>query len=168
MRKTVFLALASLALSACGFQPVYGNQTSGAGAITVQQINGRLGHRLRQELDRTLRSGLPGVDDGAYLQIKVEESLERLSLKSDAGVSRTTMVGEAEYSLFNSDGIAVAKGEVLSQADYDVPNSSYGDIALQTDARERLALSLARRIKEQLILDAASLEPSSTNDGIAP
>lgn len=148
------LGLASL--TGCGFQPVYGSFNETEGAIQVLEIEGRTGHRLRQELARYLSSGLPGVEAGSFININLVESLQRLSLKADAGVSRTTLVGTAVYVLRNTSGEILLQGSVQAQTDYDVADSDYGDIALQTDAKERVAYLLASKLHQQLILDTTT------------
>jgi|GEM_PF-227703 len=152
----LILGISSATLSSCGFQPVYGNTDALSGPIAINQIDGRIGHRLRQELARTLRSGLPGVSEGAFLTVTASESIQRLNLQANDSVSRTTIVAAANYTLRDADGQTLLFGNVKTQTDYDVAVSEYGDIALQTDARERVALLLARRLQEQLTLDASS------------
>ena len=94
----------------------------------------------------------------------MKESLERLSLKSDAGVSRSTMVAIATYQLISNDGEVLISGRLRSQSDFDVSNTPYGDIALQNDARERLALSLARSLRETLTVQASKLGSDNSPD----
>ncbi len=155
--SSLLAALSALVLiSGCGLRPMYGPATEGSGAISIGQIDGRIGHRVRQELNRMLSSGLPGLEPGATLEIEIDERLIRLPLKVDAGVTRTTLTATANYVLRDADALVVSQGSVDSQADFDAANSSYGDIALQSDARERAALALARRLRDRLALDLAS------------
>ena len=156
------LALNLIATAGCSFTPLYGESYTGDGPIFISQIDGRIGHRLRQELSRTLSTGLPSVEDGAHLDVTVNEAFRRLALKLDAGVSRTTVVAEARYTLTGADGNVIANGFVISQADYDSADTSYGDITLQNDARERAALSLARRIRDELVLDVSEKQTPAT------
>ena len=68
--KHILLTLMSLAtLSACGFQPLYGPSLSGDSPVAVTQIDGRMGHRVRQELARMLASGLPNVEPALVLKL---------------------------------------------------------------------------------------------------
>ncbi len=161
MKRTLLIASLCLMLSACGFKPVYGTYPT-SGKIQVLEIEGRTGHRLRQELNRTLSSGLPNVEDGAYLEVSVAERFSGLSLRQDAGETRSTLSGNANYTLYSFDGKVLQKGSTSVQTDYDVTNSEYGDIALQTDARERVAYLLSRRIYEQLVLGATDEKASDS------
>ena len=163
----LFFALCFAAFTAaCGLRPLYGEVGADDGAVSVSQIDGRMGHRLRQELQRTLSTGLPGAGQGARLDIYLREGTRRLSLKQDAGVSRTTMSGDADYKLFSSEGELISSGRVTATSDFDRAASDFGDIALQTDARERLALLLSRRLTERLALDltqTAEIEQEQIN-----
>ena len=116
--KHFLLTVVSIAtLSACGFQPLYGPTLSGDSPIAVAQIDGRMGHRVRQELARTLASGLPNIEPGARVEIELKESLERLSLKADAGVSRSTMVANARYQLISANGdVLIEAGTLMDEA----------------------------------------------------
>ncbi|MFC7292332.1 LPS assembly lipoprotein LptE [Hirschia litorea] len=154
--SSILVGLTSLNLASCGFQPVYGSIDAMNAPIQVLEIEGRTGHRLRQELSRTLRTGLPGIESGAFLNVNIEENLQRLNLKANVGVSRTTIIYVADYTLRGVNGDNLLNGSVTAQTDYDVADSDYGDIALQNDARERVAFLLARRLHEQLTLDASS------------
>ena len=164
MKHTLLTLMSIATLSACGFQPLYGPSLSGDSPVAVTQIDGRMGHRVRQELARMLASGLPNVEPGARVEIDLKESLERLSLKSDAGVSRSTMVAIATYQLVSNDGEVLISGRLRSQSDFDVSNTPYGDIALQNDARERVALSLARSLRETLTVQASKLGSDNSPD----
>ena len=153
MRLFILTVISAIFATSCGLRPVYGNATDGSGPISVSQIDGRTGHRVRQELALSLSSGLPGVAPGARLETSLDEKLTRLPLKRDDGVSRSSYDVEAKYRLYSADGELLAKGTTYAAANFDSTTSSYGDIALQTDARERVGRTVARRIREQLILD---------------
>ena len=64
--------LALTPVSACGLKPLYGEGEFGSGPIKVSTIDGRMGHRVQQELRRSLSSGLPGVAAGTRLDIDLQ------------------------------------------------------------------------------------------------
>lgn len=156
-------ALSALAVTGCGMRPMYGTQTvDGSGPISISQIDGRMGHQVRQELSRSLASGLPGLEPGANLFVTIEEDLKRLALQQDESVSRTSLIANADYILSNAEGEIVGKGSVVAQADFAAAISSFSDISLQNDARDRAAMSLARRLRDRLVLD---LQQQAANKG---
>ena len=74
------------------------------------------------------------------------------------------MKARATYRLVSPDGEMLARGVVNTSADFDNASSQYGDIALQTDARERLALITARRLREQIALDLTYKENTARRE----
>ncbi|MEM6626528.1 MAG: hypothetical protein AAF719_07475 [Pseudomonadota bacterium] len=147
----------ALALTACGFEPVYGPAqgfSASSGVIQIQGIPGRTGHRLRQELVRTVGGGLPGMDGPGVLTIDLNENLGRLAFQPDEAASRTDLVASAAYELTDEMGVVIASGSIVEETSFNVPMEPFGDISAQTEARERVALLLARRLRERLVVDA--------------
>jgi LPS-assembly lipoprotein len=155
-RFILCLVLALLTLSACGFTPVYGSGASFAnsGPVTVQEIEGRTGHFLRQELLRTVGQGVPGVKGSSDLEVKVTQTIERLAFTPDQAASRSDYVGSANWSLRGVDGKLLMTGSVRERASFNFADSPYADIAAQTAAQERLATQLARSIRAQMLIGA--------------
>ena len=151
MRRFAIL-LSVLALSACGFTPVYSGAANPS-SIAVDDISGRSGHELRKALIQELSAGLPGVDS-ARLNVDLDEDLKRLTLRPDFSASRTDIIAKGKYVL-------VLEGETLSgsarsETSYNVPNAPYGDIAAQTDASKRAMRKLAREIVDDIRLKLAA------------
>ena len=162
MMKYIAALVLATALGGCGLRPVYGTGLEDSGPITVSQIDGRLGHRVRQELSRMLASGLPNVEPGSRLTVEIDEGIQRLPLRLDDGVSRTAVKATAEIVLFDSKGRIVVTGTETTSASFDTATSPYGDIALQNDARERVGRSLANNIFQLLARETASSSSTDT------
>lgn len=145
MRQLIIIA-ALACLTACGFRPVYGAPSSGA--IQVENIPGRSGHALRKALLRDLAAGLPGVEEGATLSVNAKERLSQLAFQSDGAASRSNVSVSARYVLNYGD--SSVSGSASSEAIFNVPPQSYGDIAAQVAASERAMEDLSRRIVEDL------------------
>ena len=145
--RQILAALSILALSACGFTPLYATG-AGTGNISVEQIDGRAGYVLRKDLLQRLAIGLPGVDESASLNVTLETEIDRLALRPDESAARTDFVARAEYILF-LEGEAVT-GRVEATTSYQVPDEPFADIPAQTDAEERAMSLLAARIVDDL------------------
>lgn len=146
--------ISALALTACGFSPVYSGGTN-ASAIAVDDIPGRSGHELRKELLLALASGLPNVDS-ARLNVDLDEDLSRLALRPDAAAARTDINAEGKYVLIYND--TTITGEVEVETSYNVPTEPYGDIAAQIDASKRAMRKLALAIVNDIRLQLASAQ----------
>jgi LPS-assembly lipoprotein len=150
--QTALVACALAALPGCGFSPVYdpGAMTAQS-VIQIPQIDGRTGHFLRQELAQTIGRGVPGLPNGATLDIKLNEGVERLAFKVDQAASRSDYLGNATWTLRGPGGEVVASGIASEAASFDFADAAYADIAAQTAAQERLANLLARSIRTQVL-----------------
>jgi LPS-assembly lipoprotein len=148
------LALPAAALSGCGFTPVYGPELKNSGSVAIPEIEGRTGHFLRQALVRTVGQGVPGIAGSSELEIKLTESLGGVSFTPDQAASRSDYIGQAVWTLRNTDGSTIATGVARDTASVNVANLAYADISAQSAAQQRLADLLARSIRNQLLIAA--------------
>lgn len=153
--KQFAIALLALAVSACGFTPLYANGVS-AGNIDIATIEGRAGHALRKALLQELAPGLPGVDGRGVLQIELNERIGRLALQPDEAATRTDIVVSAEYVF--AYGETAISGRSSAETNFLVPDAPFSDIAAQIDATDRAMLILARRIADDLRIKTANAE----------
>ncbi len=151
-RAALIAVLLASALAACGFQPVYApSRLAGSGgAIEVNEMPGRGGYMLRRALQRELATGLPGISSAAVLDIKLDESLSRLTFTPDGAASRATLTARGDYTL--TYGEEVREGTVSAETSFAVPDAPFGDIAAQTSATDRAMSELARKIADDLRL----------------
>jgi len=152
-----FLIALALVLPACGFQPVYapgGSATFASGNITVEQIPGRSGYKLRRALQQELAAGLPNLNESARLEVKLNENLLRLAIKPDGAAARSSVTAEAVYIL--STESKSFRGNSDTEISFSVPDASYGDIAAQTSATDRAMRQLASRIIDDLRLQLST------------
>jgi len=151
MKKLVFI-FAAIALTACGFSPVYGSY-QGSSNIAIDEIPGRSGHELRKALIQELGAGLPNIES-AVLNVDLDEKLSRISLRPDAAASRTDIKASGKYVLVYGD--TTLSGQVRSETSYNVPPEPYGDIAAQVDASKRAMRKLATAIVDDIRLQLAA------------
>jgi LPS-assembly lipoprotein len=162
MIRAAILGLAFLPLTACNFTPVYGGQGASFannGPITVNEISGRTGHYLRNELMRTVGQGVPGFPQGT-LDISLGQGIDRLAFAPDQAASRSDYVGNASWTLRGPTGAVLASGQVTERASFNFADAAYADLAAQTAAQERLAGLLARSIRNEMILAAGKTTPA--------
>lgn len=147
------LIVLMLALPGCGFQPVYapsGTASLAQGNITVSQIPGRSGYKLRQALLQELAAGLPNLSGPATLNVKLDENLTRLAFKPDGAAARSSFIAKGTY-LLSSDQTSIS-GDAEAEINFAVPDAPYADISAQTGASDRAMRVLASRIVDDLRL----------------
>jgi len=153
MMRKLLLGLALLPLSACGFTPVYGSGARGS-VVTVEEIEGRTGHFLRQELLRQVGRGVPGLPGESRLEVKLAEAINRLSFAPDQAASRSDYSVTANFTLHGQDEAQTISGTVRDAVSFNFADAAYADIAAQEAAQQRVAVLLARSIREKLVIEA--------------
>ena len=155
-----FLGL--LALSACGWQPLYGKINTADGTIGgnaapqlakvhVLPIADRTGQNLYNELrDRINPSGSPS-NPQYDLVIHVAEHTEQLLILQDQTASRTNLTLNAAFQLYQrGNATPVLQGTSRTTTSYDLLDDEFATIQSMNEARRRGASSLADDIATQL------------------
>ena len=133
------------ALAGCGFQPVYSTRGSGIGPIEVTTIDGRTGYFLRQELER--RAALEqGSQAPRQLTVTLSRSFSPIAQGVDGISLRNELTVTALYTLSAAPPLPAMTGTITTSVAYESLDQAYGDVALQSDAEERIADQLAQRL----------------------
>lgn len=153
MIRSLLICASITVLSACGFQPLYAGSSfngAGTGMISVDEIDGRSGYILRQNLVRELAAGLPGLDEKAVLTVTVDEGLTRAALLPDGAVARSFVIAEGNYTLQTASGVISGSSNV--QVPYAAALSPYADVAAQAQSSRSAMDELSRKIVNDLRL----------------
>ena len=152
--------LGALALSGCGFAPVYGPESGARGLLGTIEIDpprDREGYFLVRHLEERLGR----ADTPTYaLSIAITLDEERMAITSDNVATRFNLLGKATYALRDLDGgKVVSSGVVQSFTGYSTTGSTAATRAAEQDATERLMVILGDLIVMRL--QAAQLEPAT-------
>ncbi len=155
----IALSLAGLlALSACGWQPLYGRVDSTGGnaapqlaTVHILPIADRTGQNLYNELrDRINPSGSPSQPH-YDLVIRLDEQTTQMLILQDQTASRTNLTLTATFQLYQrGNAKPVLQGTSRTTTTYDLLNDEFATIQSTNDARRRGALTLADDIATQL------------------
>lgn len=159
--RFLVIALALTALAGCGFKPMYAPSGGDAtiGAVSVNEIPGKSGHVFRTELTRLLGAER-GSPTARRLEVVLTERIASLGLRVDESATRADLTLTADYVFFDSSGLELFRGAVTQVASYDIPQSAYGEVAAQNDARERAGAMLAERMRSELALRLKQARPA--------
>ena len=167
--RNVSIALLALALSACGFHPLYGSIDGGPGidmsSIYVKPIPERTGYVLRNELLDLFDS--MGNPDGAKFRLEIELKTERVPLGflENAQITRYNFYLTARYVLVSTAANkAVKRGVARTITSYNVVTSPYATVTAEKDAQDRAARDVAETIRTEL---AVFLRHAGTNPAAA-
>jgi LPS-assembly lipoprotein len=152
----------ALALSACGFRPLYGTHGSNPGAqrifasIYVPPIEGeRVGYQLRNSLIDVLQASQAPSGATYRLEVHLVETRQGVAVTPTASVTRYNYTLDAHYKLVDvRTGKPVTNGVQSSLSAYNVmPSSStaaYSTLMASQDAQRRAAEDVAYRIRLDL------------------
>jgi LPS-assembly lipoprotein len=156
-------AAASLALSGCGFTPLYAapGVVSNLASIDVDAPQGRAGFLLRQHLDDAL--GKSHTGPAAYkMQLSLAEARIPRGIRTDNVATRYEFVLTADYVLASQpSGVMAKKGHVRVELTYDSADQPFASIAAQQDAEDRACEEAARRIQLEIAAWLATGEPKA-------
>ncbi len=154
--RRAFLALPALALTGCGFRPLYGSRpdnqaTAGLQAVRVGLINERNGQLLRRNLEQRL--GGEGVAARYDLRVGLSYGIEVQGFERDGTPSRVRMTATANWFLYDNGAPPrlVGNGMVRAFDAYNVPENQFFASDTSRDAAERrLVDQLASDIVQRL------------------
>ncbi len=146
------LSLSAVALSGCGFTPLYAGHgvTANLAAIDVVAPEGRTGYLIRQHLDDAFAKnrGAPPV---YRMALALGEARYPRGVRIDNVATRYEYVLTADYILTNvASGAQAKRGSVRVDLTYDSADQPYASITAQQDAQDRAAEEAARRIQLEL------------------
>jgi LPS-assembly lipoprotein len=177
-RYTVWFTLALLTvLTACGFQPLYGNRApgnlapvqaeEGLARISVGIIADRTGQMLRNELEVRLDPNNQGLTPLYNLTVMLNETITQLSGRSDASYTRANLTLSATYQLkLPKSDVPIYSGTVRTVNSYDILNAKdeFSKLTARNEARRRAARDLSDQIALRLAL--ALVHQSSTEPAV--
>jgi LPS-assembly lipoprotein len=152
--RKVGLAVALLALSGCGLQPVYSGGSASAPAslmadIGIAPIPERAGFLVRQALEEQFGRG---VENPRYrLEVVLDDQIIAFGLRGDSSAARERRTLRARFRLVESaTGLVVLDDTASADAGIDRVSSNYAVVAAENAALDRLSIDLARQISARL------------------
>lgn len=153
-RKFLTLLATPLALSACGFTPIYGEGSAAAemhGRIALGEFHGRNGFILREQLETDL-----GLATNATHLLNVDLNINRkgLAITRGGAITRYNLSGKANFTIRQIDGGVVHRSNVTAFTAYNATASAYATRVSEQDAYRRLVETLADRITTSMAISA--------------
>jgi len=153
--------LACLALSACGFRPLYGVDSAshrpGAAkefaAIEIPPLPDRTGQQLRNMLIDSLHPGGADAEFRYRLSVTLKEVDLNLGLLQNATSTRGQVRIMAQYWLVDAKSGATLQHEILrTSTGYNILINQFGSILSADDARQKGLQQVADDITQRLAL----------------
>ena len=148
------LAVLPVALTACGFTPMYAQTgvTGNLSQVAVDTPQTRTGYFLGQQLRNGLASD--ASKSPIYtLAIKLEERHYQVGYRVDDTSTRSELTSRVAYTLTdNRTRQVVLKDTFTETVTYSTSSSPFTGIVSQHDAQQRLATSAAQKIQTAVAL----------------
>jgi LPS-assembly lipoprotein len=154
---TSFVLCGVLAISGCGFRPLYGIQgpaaspqvTQALATVSILPLPNRQGMKLSRILNEQLRPR--GVSTGtAYnLEVGLTERIDELGIRKDATSSRANYILTAQFYLRES-GKRIFGDQVQSIVSYNILDDQYATVASQANAENRAIRQVGEQMKTRL------------------
>ena len=152
------LAGIALALSACGFRPLYEVTDDQAmppigqmAEILISPLPDRIGQQMHNLLrDRLNPAGQP-LDPAYTLDIRLSESRTELGIRKDETATRANLNLSAQFTLNSAQsGSRLYSDRVRSVSSYNILTSPFATGFAEDDARARALRELADAIQTRL------------------
>jgi LPS-assembly lipoprotein len=154
--RSVLIVLLCLAVSACGFRPLYGDFQKGSPGgkfleIEVDSTKDREGQILRSELIRQLHQG-HAVGRPVYrLVTELTESKSSLAVRKSAFATRAnlTMIGNFRLYTLKDSFLAYSSTSRVTVS-FNILDSEFASLLAEKNARERAVRELSQDIRLRL------------------
>ena len=150
--------LVPLALSGCGFQPLYGGTTAGGqrlsevmAGVEINPIPGRVGQKLRNELIFANTGGSRAAASRYRLDIAIKESVTDQLVQITGDATGQVYQLDATFQLIDSaSGKVLLQGKAISRAPYNRFQEIFANVRARYDAENRAARTMSESIKTQV------------------
>jgi len=156
----VALAVGALALAGCGFQPLYGSNTTTANgtqlseamaSVDVTPIPGRVGQKVRNELIFANTGGDYAAPQRYKLNIAIRERVIDQLVQISGDARGQVYQLEASFRLLDSaTGQVIHQGSAVSRAPYSRYQEVFANVRARYDAENRAARTVSESIKTQV------------------
>lgn len=159
-RNIILVAAVSLTLAACGFKPLYGEQSAGAApggplAVDVALIPNREGQVIRSMLRRRFSSAA-AANFRLDVALAQTSAVTAIDAAGDATRRRLTMTAGWRLSPLASNAPKPLDGRVQVVEAYNVLASDYANYTAEGAARERTAARLAELVAQAVTARASA------------
>ena len=152
----LIVPILALALGGC-LRPMYGGAggasvSAALASIGVDEVRGRLGHYLDEELSFALNGGNPPDQPRYRLAVTMSERIDTPVADVATGRAQAaTVVVEAQFVLTRAGGgPEVARGRAVQSASYARLTQRFAGVRAGRDAEIRIAKLLAEQISDRI------------------
>lgn len=158
MLRTGLLALGlGLAITACGFEPVYapggGSLASSLRSVSVDQPQGRIGQAMRLAILDGIGDRQSGIQPKYRLRSQMTTDTERVAIQADESAARVNVIVDVAWQLQDAAGLTTyASGQVRRTVAYNVVADTFATLVGERDAQRLAGKQVGEAIRTRLLL----------------
>ena len=169
------LLLSVLALNACGFSPLYGQQSRQANTgaslsyISVLPIKDRVGQMLHNELVRHFTPKGTQVSPLYDFRVDLSEGIAQLAVDQSSFATRANLRLFGQYTLVQrSNEATIISGTVNTVASYNILSSDFATQTAQANARKLAVIELAKLLRTRVAVHFKAQAPQQNRTSKKP
>lgn len=153
--KTAATLCIMLALTACGFKPVYSEHNAALpvkiGAISIRaQEPGKLDYTFKHALSQAMRSNDASAQDYT-LNVELIKSTLSFDTQNNRVTSRNRLDLRANFTLLDRNKKVIFNDFAIASDSYEVTSSPYSSLISEEETTNLLAKALAQEIVMHLL-----------------
>lgn len=164
LRRTGLVFCMALALTGCGFQPLYNAGSSSGGVvaelqgISIAEPDSRLSQLIRNDLLSSIRPAGAGSGNRYILSMTATSNEDTvIETRRVTETSREVVRVNVRFTLKTQDKGAIEyEGRTFSHVPFDTTGESFADLQSRTNALERAAHEVSLDIRTRLAAHFAS------------
>lgn len=152
-----FALVGLLALSACGYQPLYATNDDGSSVsqklaeVSVAQQSDRVGQLVRNEIVRSTRPVGTQAQDRYYLNLQAKGNAQTLIDTADTVHRRLSYNLTTKFQLVDAaTRNVVFSGSAFSRIPYDRLDASFANVQARVNAEEQAAKQVGQQVRTRL------------------
>ena len=174
-RKPLLALWMPLALTACGFHPLYSKSGSDPGmreefaSITVDPLKDRQGQEIHNALIKTLTPEGPPAEPHYHLFVTYQVTESQAALSTDETATRDVMRFLILYKLYEGNTV-LTSGTFPEVFSYNFLSEQFSNVGAQEDIRARVSDQIAIEVHNRLAIyftDAAQHKAKAAADAAA-
>jgi LPS-assembly lipoprotein len=153
--RALLAAMCLLALSACGYKPLYGTSSDSRGvaealsSVSIAAPDTRLTQIIRNDLLSSMRPAGTDAQDRYKLVLQETTKTSDVIDRQQPNATRQSVNVSVDFQLSQGQAI-VYSGKTFSQISYDQLNEPFADTQAKQNAFERAAHELSADIRTRL------------------
>jgi len=159
-----FALIGLLALSACGFQPLYATRDDGSSVsqqlaeVSVSPQTDRVGQLVRNEIVRSTRPAGTQAEDRFYLKFESRSNSQTLIDTADTVHRRLAYNLSTKFRLIDaSTNKVIFSGRAFSRVPYDRLDASFSNVQARVNAEEQAAKQVGQEMRTRLAAFLATI-----------